>query len=97
MTAAVWDAAGNGGSIRHMRVPTKPIRLAGSWGYLTGSWGEATPYFTDIWRNIRENEPQILNWCLLHLLNYLGIKIVYHNLESINQEATLKTNMVEPA
>ena len=80
-----------------MRVPTKPIRLAGSWGYLTGSWREATHYFTDIWRNIRENEPQILNWCLLHLLNYLGIKIVNHNLESINQEATLKTNMVEPA
>ena len=56
------------------------IRLIGSWGYLTGSWREATPYFTDILRNIRVNEPHILNWCLLRLLNYLGIRTVNHNL-----------------
>ena len=32
-------------TIRQMRTRFSPIRLAGSWGYLTGNWGEATPYF----------------------------------------------------
>ena len=40
-------------TIRHMRVPIQPIRLTGSLGYLTGSWREAMPYFTDKLINIR--------------------------------------------
>ena len=43
-------------SIRHMRVPLWPIRRAGSWGYLAGSWREATPNVIIILIDIRENE-----------------------------------------
>ena len=46
--------------IRHMRVPLWPIRRAGSWGYLAGSWREATPNVINILINIRENETIIL-------------------------------------
>ena len=31
--------------IRHMSVPIRPIRRAGSWGYLAGSWREAQFYY----------------------------------------------------
>ena len=34
--------------IRHMRVPLCPIRRAGSWGYLAGSWRKTTPIFISI-------------------------------------------------
>ena len=30
--------------IRYMRVSVSLIKMAGSWGYLAGSWREATPY-----------------------------------------------------
>ena len=46
--------------IHHMRVPIQQIRLTGSWGYLTGSWREAMPYFTDYLINIRENNSIIV-------------------------------------
>ena len=39
--------------IRHARVLIWPIRRAGSWGYLAGSWKEASII---ILINIRENE-----------------------------------------
>ena len=39
--------------IRHARVLFWPIRRAGSWGYLAGSWREASII---ILINIRENE-----------------------------------------
>ena len=31
-------------SIPHMRVPHWPVRIAGSCGYFTGSWRDASPY-----------------------------------------------------
>ena len=34
-----------GDYIRHMTVPNQSIRPTGSWGYLAGSWREATPNF----------------------------------------------------
>ena len=46
--------------IRHMRVPIWPIMRAGSWGYLTGSWREATPYFTDHFINITVNDDSFI-------------------------------------
>ena len=45
-----------GGYIRHMKVPLWPIRKARSWGYLAGSWREATPNVIIVLINIRENE-----------------------------------------
>ena len=52
-----------------MRVSIWPIRIAGSWGYMTGSWWEITPYFTDISIDIRENESLISNLFLFDLMN----------------------------
>ena len=75
-----------------MRVPNTPIKLAGSWRYLTGSWREVT----HILINIRENELLILNSDFLHLFNQLGIRIMSHNIQIANQEATLNTKVVEP-
>ena len=33
------------GRIRDMRVPVESVKVAGSWGYLTGSWRESTALF----------------------------------------------------
>ena len=40
-----------------MRVLVWSIRRAGSWGYLAGSWREATPHFIIILMNIRAHIP----------------------------------------
>ena len=39
-----------------MRVSIGPIRRAGNWGYLVGSWWEATPHFIVILINTGEND-----------------------------------------
>ena len=38
----------------------------------------------------------MLNYFLLDVSNSVGIRMIIHNLEIINHEATLKINMVEP-
>ena len=46
-----------------MRVPLQPTRIAGSGGYLTGSWREATPCFIVMLINIRGGNNEILAYC----------------------------------
>ena len=53
-----------------MMVSIKPIRLAGSWGYLTGSWREATPYFFVVLIYIRNKETIISE-----ISNFQSIKL----------------------
>ena len=48
-------------AIPHMRLSIWLIRLAGSWGYLTGSWREAIPYFSVILIYIYINKETIIS------------------------------------
>ena len=41
--------------ILYMNVSIWSIDIPGSWGYLTGSWREATPHLIVFLRNISEN------------------------------------------
>ena len=70
--------------------------MAGSWGYLNGSWRELTHYPIIILIPIREIEAIMLRLCILNLSHRLSIRIMMHNLEIINQGSTLNTNMMEP-
>ena len=42
-------------SIRLMRVSFQPIKMTGSWMYMTGSWKEATLHKADIWTILGKN------------------------------------------
>ena len=47
--------------------------------------------------DIRESKSIVLKIGFLHLISSLGFGIIMYDLEIINQGATLKTNMMEPA
>ena len=49
-----------------IRVPLQPIRIAGSWGYLAGSWREARPHLIVILISIREDVTIMSKVCLIH-------------------------------
>ena len=57
----VWEGyvgseSGATPSIPHMRTPFRPIRLARSWGYLTGNWRKAITNSAAILVYIGEHE-----------------------------------------
>ena len=56
----IMNLSGHGAGIPPMGVPVWPIRTAGSWGYLAGSWREATPHCVTILENVRENVTKLL-------------------------------------
>ena len=58
---------------------------------------EATLYFVVILVNIKELRCINVNMKIFDILNKPGLAIVICNLKSINQEATLNINLVEPA
>ena len=64
------------GTIRHMRVPFWPIRRTGSWGYLAGSWREATPNVIIILINVRENEKIIFGCVVEHVIVDADVVII---------------------
>ena len=43
-----------------MRVSFQPIKMTRSWVYRTGSWKEATQYYTDILMNIWQKHMHVL-------------------------------------
>ena len=55
-----------------MRVSIWPIRIAGSWVYLAGSWKEATSCFIVILIDIRENTRIMFKLCLLSDMNQIN-------------------------
>ena len=50
-----------------------------------------SPFFIDVLRNNTEIEANMFKGCLIHSYE------IIHNIEIITPEATLKTNLVEPA
>ena len=70
--------------IRHMKVSVYPIRLAGSWVYLTRSWREATQHFIVIQVYMITNEAAMFKFNMSHVIKLKkGVKIITYCVEII--------------